>query len=57
MGTTPSDELDPIQILAALGVSHPAAVTPVKGGWNTALRRVTAGGSTFALRVFRPEQS
>lgn len=50
--------LDPRAILRALG--HDAgvtAVTPVTGGWDTAIWRVERGDETFALRVFRPEQA
>jgi aminoglycoside phosphotransferase (APT) family kinase protein len=31
-------------------------VTPVAGGWDTQIWRVSAAESTYALRVFRPEQ-
>jgi aminoglycoside phosphotransferase (APT) family kinase protein len=39
-----------------LGVTVPDAITPVTGGWDTALWRVQTGASTSALRVFRAEQ-
>jgi aminoglycoside phosphotransferase (APT) family kinase protein len=51
-------QADPLAILADLGVSAPNAVTPVSGGWDTALWRVDAAdGRRYALRVFRPEQA
>jgi aminoglycoside phosphotransferase (APT) family kinase protein len=46
---------DPGPILAELGVRE-AVVTAVAGGWDTSLWRVQAGGQSYALRVFRPEQ-
>src|SRR3954470_18881863 len=45
--------LDPLAILNALGVGRPGAVEPVTGGADTDLWRVTHGGATYALRVFR----
>ncbi len=34
----------------------PSAVTPIAGGWDTQIFRVSAADSTYALRVFRAEQ-
>jgi aminoglycoside phosphotransferase (APT) family kinase protein len=49
---------DPHAILSALGIEEPTSVTPIAGGWDTALWRVTnTRGTTHALRVFRPEQA
>lgn len=47
------EELNPIAILAALGVENAAAV-PVAGGWDTSIWRVERAGELYALRVFRP---
>ncbi len=52
-----TDQLDPVAILAALGVEQPVKVTPVSGGWDTALWRVDTPVRTSALRVFRSEQA
>jgi aminoglycoside phosphotransferase (APT) family kinase protein len=49
--------IDPIAVLATLGIRSPEAVTPVAGGADTAIWRVVAGTATFALRVFRVEQA
>jgi len=48
--------LKPAAILTALGLTGPAAITPVSGGADTALWRVEQGSATYALRVFRAEQ-
>jgi aminoglycoside phosphotransferase (APT) family kinase protein len=48
--------LDPNAILGALGVTEVLSVTPVQGGWDTAIWRVECSNATFALRVFRPDQ-
>lgn len=53
----PNRRLDPGEILAALGVGETERVTPVPGGWDTALWRVKRGGADYALRVLRPEQA
>lgn len=37
-------------------MSAPRAVTPIAGGWDTQIWRVSAADSTYALRVFRAEQ-
>jgi aminoglycoside phosphotransferase (APT) family kinase protein len=53
-----AESLDPRVILSDLGVSDaPESVTPVAGGWDTALWRVDVGPRSFALRVFRPQQA
>ncbi len=49
--------LDPITILAALGIANPAAVAPAQGGAATAIWRVEHHGGTYALRDFRPGQA
>ena len=51
------DDLDPGAVLAALGVSQTTSITPVAGGWDTAIWRVESGGATYALRVFRADQA
>src|SRR5947209_551823 len=48
--------LDPLEILMALGVRAPSAVTPVAGGWDTQIFSVVDGQKTYALRIFRPDQ-
>lgn len=50
-------DVDPRNILAALGLADPSSVTPVSGGWDTALWRIRRGSESFALRVFRPDQA
>ena len=52
-----ADELNPLAILATLGVASPSAVTPVSGGWDTTIWRVEHGRATYALRVFRGDQT
>ncbi len=49
-------ELRPNEILQTLGVLGVQSVTPVHGGYGTAIWRVEARGTVYALRVFRPEQ-
>jgi aminoglycoside phosphotransferase (APT) family kinase protein len=49
--------VDPYALLADLGLSDASAVTPVGGGWDTALWRVQRGSASFALRVFRSDQT
>jgi aminoglycoside phosphotransferase (APT) family kinase protein len=49
--------VDPLAILAGLGVDSPESVTAVSGGWDTALWRVDTQDRAYALRVFRPEQA
>jgi aminoglycoside phosphotransferase (APT) family kinase protein len=51
-----TDDLDPVAILASLGIGEPAAVAPVSGGRDTAIWRVEHGGAVYALRVFRADQ-
>lgn len=48
--------LNPHEILGALALGGVTAVTPVSGGYDTAIWRVEAEGKAYALRVFRPEQ-
>jgi aminoglycoside phosphotransferase (APT) family kinase protein len=52
-----SEPLDPLAVLDALGVRDATAVTPVRGGFDTAIWRVERPGGACALRVFRPEQA
>jgi aminoglycoside phosphotransferase (APT) family kinase protein len=49
--------LDPLPILAHLGITDAEKVEPVTGGMDTAIWRVQQAGNTYALRVFRPEQT
>jgi aminoglycoside phosphotransferase (APT) family kinase protein len=49
--------IDPLPILAGLGIGQPGKVTPISGGWDTSLWRVDDGEHAYALRVFRPEQA
>ncbi len=49
-------ELDPIDVLAALGVRHPGSIAPVRGGSDAQIWRVEYESTSFALRVLRPEQ-
>jgi aminoglycoside phosphotransferase (APT) family kinase protein len=49
-------EIDPLAVLAALGIAAADSIAPVGGGRDTALYRVEAGGAVYALRVFRPDQ-
>jgi aminoglycoside phosphotransferase (APT) family kinase protein len=37
-------------------VPTPSAVTPIAGGWDTQIWRVSSADCTYALRVFRAEQ-
>jgi aminoglycoside phosphotransferase (APT) family kinase protein len=46
-------QLDPVAILAALGVTDAAGIMPVQGGQDTAIWRVDTGGKRCALRLFR----
>lgn len=46
--------LDPLAILAAIGVHDATAATPVSGGQDTAIWRVDYAGGRYALRVFAP---
>lgn len=54
---SPTADLDPAQVLAALGVTSVASIAPVQGGSDTAIWRVAHGPHSSALRVFRPEQA
>ena len=51
------NDLDPHAILAALGLNGVAEATPIAGGADTAIWRVTHGRQLYALRVFRAEQA
>jgi aminoglycoside phosphotransferase (APT) family kinase protein len=48
--------IDPLAVLAALGVSDAQVVGPLAGGSDTALWRIERQGAPFALRVFRAQQ-
>ncbi len=50
-----SSDVDPHQVLAALGIDGVEAVEPLNGGVDTLMWRVEAGGR-YALRVFSSEQ-
>src|SRR4029079_18400494 len=57
-GTMAQSELEPRGLLAARGAADGVtAVAPVSGGWDTAIWRVERGDTTYALRVFRPQQA
>lgn len=49
-----SVELDPRHLLTAAGIGSATSITPVTGGWDTALWRIEHGGRTSALRVYPP---
>lgn len=46
--------MQPLEILSALGLNGTPTVIPVQGGFDTALWKVESEGQTYALRVFRP---
>jgi len=48
---------DPLAIARSLGLADGERATAVAGGADTAIWRVDAGGATYALRLFRPEQA
>lgn len=54
---SPTADLDPAEVLAALGVTSVVSIAPVQGGSDTAIWRVAHGPHTSALRVFRAEQA
>lgn len=47
------EELDPHAILQSLGMDNATSITPVQGGYDTAIWRVEIDGVSYALRVFR----
>ncbi|HEX8918528.1 MAG TPA: aminoglycoside phosphotransferase family protein [Chloroflexota bacterium] len=49
--------IDPIAVLRKLGLAEVGAIAPVTGGADTAIWRVERADTTYALRVFRPEQA
>ena len=53
----PEADIDPAAVLAALGLTEATAITPVSGGWDTTIWRVEHGGTAYALRLFRAEQT
>lgn len=46
--------LQPLEILSALGINGTPTITPVEGGFDMALWKVEHEGKAYALRVFRP---
>ena len=50
------DDVDPRAVLEVLGASGAAAITAVRGGWDTSIWRVERADGAFALRLFRAEQ-
>ncbi len=57
MGTSRAQALDPVAILAALGVTDVTDAATITEGQDTAIWRVTHGGQVSALRVMRAEQA
>jgi aminoglycoside phosphotransferase (APT) family kinase protein len=51
------EETEAREILVALGVTGAHRVTPISGGWDTLIWRVEDATATYALRVFRPDQT
>jgi aminoglycoside phosphotransferase (APT) family kinase protein len=49
--------LDPHAILASLGITDAIQIEPVSGGFDTAIWCVEWQSASYALRVFRPEQT
>src|SRR5258708_36143290 len=49
-------EIDPLAVLAALGVDDGEVIAPLAGGVDTALWRIERQGVASVLRVFRAEQ-
>jgi hypothetical protein len=48
--------MQPLEILASLGIDGTPTVTPVQGGFDMAIWKVKYEGQTYALRVFRPDR-
>ena len=46
--------MQPLEILSALGIGGTPTVIPVQGGFDMAMWKVEYAGRTYALRVFRP---
>ena len=46
--------MQPLEILSALGLNGTPTVIPVQGGFDMALWKVEYESRTYALRVFRP---
>jgi aminoglycoside phosphotransferase (APT) family kinase protein len=53
----PTEAVDPVAVLAALGLSEPDRVEPVPGGADAAIWRVERAGVSYALRLLRPDQT
>jgi aminoglycoside phosphotransferase (APT) family kinase protein len=51
-----TDGIDPLAILAALGLGPPVSVEAVRGDADAAIWRVGIGGDHYALRVLRSDQ-
>ncbi len=45
--------LQPLEILSALGIKGTSTITPLQGGFDMALWKVEYAGRTYVLRVFR----
>lgn len=56
MSTEPNTVIDPLAILARLGINGTASATRVTGGADTLIWRVEHEGKSYALRLFRAEQ-
>ena len=57
MGASRAQGLDPVAILAALGVADVTDTAAITEGEDTAIWRVAHGGQVSALRVMRAEQA
>ena len=49
--------VDPVAVLAALGVAGPSRISPVTGGADATIWRVGYGEADYALRLLRGEQA
>jgi aminoglycoside phosphotransferase (APT) family kinase protein len=56
MSATLAEDVDPVAVLAALGISGASEPARVTGGTDTLIWRVEVSGSLYALRLFRAEQ-
>ncbi|MEZ4671364.1 MAG: aminoglycoside phosphotransferase family protein [Anaerolineae bacterium] len=52
-----STTIDPYAVLVELGIERPTRVEAVTGGSATSMWRVEHDSATYALRVFRPDQT
>ncbi len=46
-------EIDPLEVLRALGISETPTIVPARGGFDMAMWKVELAGQSYALRVFR----